>query len=131
MSRMSLILLVLATLGLAACGGDGGDGGSDGGSAASVTIVAGDLFFEHDGTSTEDGALTVEVAAGQVEVTLDNQGSTLHNFVIEELGDQKLAEAEGGGSDAGTVTLESGSYTFYCDIEGHREVGMQGTVTAG
>ena len=38
-------------------------------------------------------------------------------------------EASSGGSAELKVTLKPGKYTFYCDIPGHREAGMEGTLT--
>lgn len=119
---MPIALLAAASLALAACGG---------GDDSALTVAAGDLFFEHDGTSTEDGDLTITTTAGEVSVTLDNQGVVLHNFVVEDAGDTKVAEAEGGGTDTGTIELSAGSYAFYCDVEGHREAGMEGTLEVG
>lgn len=131
-SRTSVALAAVAALAFTACGGDDTSGDTtDGGAAATTTIVAGDLFYEHDGTSTEDGDLNIAVAAGEVTFVLDNQGSTEHNLIIEELSDLEVASALGGGQDSGTATLEAGTYTFYCDVEGHRDAGMEGTITAG
>ncbi len=66
--------------------------------------------------------------AGDVELGIWNQGNTVHNLVIEELGDEVLLEASGDGTDTATVTLEPGQYTYFCNIPGHREAGMVGTV---
>ena len=69
------------------------------------------------------------VPSGEVEVMLVNEGTIIHNVVIEEL-DELVAEAEGGQTALGTVTLDAGSYTYYCSIAGHRAAGMEGTLTA-
>ena len=98
-----------------AAGGGGGDGG--GGPA---TWVAVDISYEE---------APEEVAAGTVDVELDNQGNIEHNVVIEELDDQKVLDAAAGESDSGSVELEAGTYTYYCDVAGHRAAGMEGTLT--
>lgn len=98
-----------------AAGGGGGDGG--GGPA---TWVAVDIDYEE---------APEEVPAGTVDVELDNQGNIEHNVVIEELDDQKILDAAAGESDSGSVELEPGTYTYYCDVAGHRAAGMEGTLT--
>ncbi|GEM_PF-1239395 len=67
------------------------------------------------------------VPAGEVTFAIINEGLAVHNVVIEELGDLNVVEADGGEVDVGDVTLEAGeTYTYYCDIPGHRET-MEGT----
>lgn len=66
--------------------------------------------------------------AGDLTFALDNQGAIVHNVVIEELGDQLVVEAQGGETAVGDVSLDAGSYTYYCSIPGHREAGMEGTL---
>jgi uncharacterized cupredoxin-like copper-binding protein len=34
-----------------------------------------------------------------------------------------------GGTKSMTMTLAAGTYTFYCSVPGHRQAGMQGTLT--
>ncbi len=112
----------VAAIALTACGGggdDGGDGGSSGGS--SITVTAVDIAFEETSLST---------SAGDITVQLNNNGAAVHNFVVEgQDGDNAVAEANGGESASGTINLAAGSYTYYCSITGHREAGMQGTLT--
>jgi uncharacterized cupredoxin-like copper-binding protein len=38
-------------------------------------------------------------------------------------------EAGSGKSDELKADLKPGEYTFFCDIPGHREGGMEGTLT--
>jgi uncharacterized cupredoxin-like copper-binding protein len=60
----------------------------------------------------------------------ENTGSITHALEIEGKG----VEEETKGLDAGQsaklkVTLNAGRYEIYCPIDGHRQQGMEGTVT--
>lgn len=123
--RLRGMLGVLALVVLAACGqgGDTDGDGEDGAAGETFTFVASEVDWQ-DAPS--------EVPAGtEVTFELDNQDEQRHTLVIEELDDKKVAEAEGGETGSGTVELEAGEYTYYCDVPGHREAGMEGTLTAG
>jgi glucose/arabinose dehydrogenase/plastocyanin len=61
------------------------------------------------------------------DVTLVNSGAALHTFVIDELGIK--VELQPGNEGSVTIDAPAGRYTFYCDVPGHREAGMEGTLT--
>lgn len=115
--RSLAFALLLAAL-VAGCGSGGNQ----------LEVTAGDLYFSDDGTRSDESDLTFSATAGTVEIALENEGAVLHNVVVEEAGDTKVAEAEAGASDTGTIDLDAGSYTLYCDVEGHREAGMEATL---
>jgi plastocyanin len=138
-----LAVVALATLGLAACGGDdddddggdtaaaettteettGGGGGAGGGATVEVSSPAGsDLAYDQT---------DLTAAAGSVEVTYNNPQSLSHDVVIEDEGGQELGKTEliSEGETSTTVDLQPGTYTFFCDVPGHREGGMEGTLT--
>lgn len=112
--RVAVAGAVVALLG-AACGTGGGGGG---GSTVSVTGTNG-LAYEPEELTAAAGTVTVELEAGD---------EAEHTFVVEEAGDQQVVEAEAGSTATGTIELEPGTYTFYCDVPGHREAGMEGTL---
>lgn len=116
----SILCVMLVALVLSACGGGGGN--SDGNGAEAVTVKAMDTF------KFDPPALTAKV--GQtVNVTLDNQGVLDHNFVIQEFS-VSLGPVPGGQTQNGSFTpAAAGTYTYYCDVPGHREAGMEGTLT--
>ena len=120
-SARPLVLAVGAAVVLAACGG------GDDGTTTDEPAVAGALAVTGtDGLKFEPTSLEAE--AGEVTVTLTCEEAVAHNFVIEET-DDKVADCNAGGTDTGTVELEAGEYTFYCDLPGHRAAGMEGTLT--
>ncbi len=59
-------------------------------------------------------------------ITLKNSGTILHDFRVE--GADVMVEAAGKSATA-EVRLEPGTYTFFCSIPGHRDAGIQGTLT--
>lgn len=113
--------LILA-LPLAACGGDD-DGTADppvtGGPAASSLVVHGNDKLEFD-----KDAYTAK--AGTIELKLVNDGSINHTLLIKEVDDFILKVP---GVDEGSVELEAGSYTMYCDVPGHEAAGMVADLT--
>lgn len=87
-------------------------------------------------TSPETGELvfdpdSLEARVGEVAIDYTNPSEVPHNVAIEGDGEE-LAQSEtvtGGDSAAATVALEAGEYVYYCSIPGHREAGMEGTLT--
>jgi plastocyanin len=74
---------------------------------------------------------SLQASAGNVRVTLSNPSPVPHNISLEGPGG---VNAQGptvphGGSSQVSVTLKAGTYTFYCSVPGHRQAGMQGTLT--
>lgn len=93
------------------------------------------------------------LAGQQVTVTMDNQGTLEHDFVIQEIPVEKTAAESGEGATAGhrmdemviepavpmgamagmssSVTFiptVPGTYEYFCAVAGHKEAGMVGTL---
>lgn len=114
-------VLLAATLGLAACGG-GDDGGGDAAQGGDVLTVA-TTEFEYDPSS-----MTID-ADTDVALTLDNSGGAVeHDFIVEDQ-DVELTAAPGETVE-GTLNLPAGDYVVYCSVPGHRESGMEASLTA-
>lgn len=90
-------------------GGSGDDAGEATGDA--ITVIAGDLFFDPEELTAPAGTVTFELV---------NEGNLPHNIVIEEAGNTNVVENDGGETSTGSIDLEAGAYTFFCDIPGHR-----------
>ena len=141
------LVLILASLALVACGGGdddsdtntttettqesnaGGAGGeAEGGSAGSARAIA----FEADpagGLAYTTDKVTAK--AGNVTIDFSNPQPLMHDVAIEDKSGKTIAQTEviAEGSDSTTAELEPGEYTFYCTVPGHREGGMEGTLT--
>jgi plastocyanin len=118
------------TLTLAACssGSDGGGGTGGGGTAASPTAVdagGGASATTIDQANFSFTPATFSVKSGST-VTVDNTTpSTAHTFTIE--GSNVDVTLEGGQSQAVTIDVAPGTYTFICRF--HQAQGMKGTIT--
>ncbi|MBE2320290.1 c-type cytochrome [Solirubrobacter sp. CPCC 204708] len=113
--------------------------GEDKGQLASVGAA------QAEGTAeAENGVLDIPVAeaglayrfadartpAGSVRFTSANPQSVPHNIAVDGNGlDEKGPVVEAGGVSEITVDLQPGEYSFYCSVPGHREGGMEGTLT--
>ena len=68
--------------------------------------------------------------AGPLEIDSKNAASIPHDISIEGNGvDDKGKVVQDGGVSTIKLTLKAGKYTFYCSVPGHREGGMEGTLT--
>ncbi len=133
--------VIAATALLAACGGDDDPAGSMGGMDHGSDSDSGGMDHE-ESSPVADGARTIEVSAssfefdpGEIEVEAGEDiaialtsDDTLHDFTIDEL-DAHVSSDEGETNEGGFTADEPGTYTFYCSVEGHRDQGMEGTLT--
>ena len=94
-------------------------GGSD---VPNIDVEAVDIAF--DVTEIEGAADT------EFTITITNNGSSEHDFVIEELGINSGLIAPGGSATV-TINGPAGEYTFFCSVPGHRPAGMEGTLKLG
>jgi plastocyanin len=143
MRRASAVLIVaaLAVVGLAACGGSsnndttaastpatnttpaGGGGAAGGGSTVNISTPSGsDLAFDQKSASAKAGSVTID---------FDNKQPLQHDVAVADSSGKILGQTDlvSSGTANATVNLQPGTYTFYCTVPGHREAGMQGTLT--
>jgi plastocyanin len=68
--------------------------------------------------------------AGTVTIEMTNMSPIEHDVAISE-GSQIVGQTPvfAGGSKSVTVKLKPGTYTFFCTVPGHRQAGMEGTLT--
>jgi plastocyanin len=103
---------------------DEAEGGSAG-SAAAVDVEAdpsGQLAFTSDSATSK---------AGEVTVNFTNSSPVPHDVRIESSGGEDIGGTEviSESSESAAVDLKPGEYTYYCSVPGHRQAGMEGTLT--
>ena len=97
--------------------------------AAEVKGASIELSAPEDGTLAFDTD-ELEGAAGEVTIEFDNAASIEHDVAIE-LDGEEIAKSDlvSQGTAEVSADLEPGEYVFYCSVPGHREGGMEGTLT--
>jgi plastocyanin len=81
----------------------------------------GNLKFNTDALSAK---------AGTVRITLTNPSPVNHNITLQTPQGVKGGPTVGKGRTSTVVApVKPGSYAYYCSVPGHREGGMQGTLT--
>jgi len=111
---------------LAACSSPAGSAGPATAVPSGVVAVE---ASDQGGYKFTPSALTVP--AGSVTFSVKNAGTEEHEFEIFK-GEDVVDEVEGlvpGLTKDLTVTLEAGSYTFKCLLNGHDQLGMTGTLS--
>jgi uncharacterized cupredoxin-like copper-binding protein len=141
----ALFALLLAALALVACGG-GSDTTSDESAPAPETTKEAEGEKEAEGGTA--GAATVDFEAdpsgnlaytttemtskaGKMTVNFTNQSAVPHDVALEDEAGETIAETEvlAEGTDSATANLKPGTYKFFCTVPGHRQAGMEGTLT--
>ncbi|MFL5883581.1 MAG: plastocyanin/azurin family copper-binding protein [Thermoleophilaceae bacterium] len=68
--------------------------------------------------------------SGPVQITLTNPAPVPHNITLQTPQGVKGGPTVGkGGTSTVTANLKPGKYIYYCSVPGHRQAGMQGTLT--
>jgi plastocyanin len=100
------------------------------------------------GAATSGGAQVVKLAAnpegslsydttaltahpGKVTIEFTNMAPLQHNVTVASSGGSTLGATPtfSGATKSLTLELKAGTYTFFCSVPGHRQGGMQGTLT--
>jgi uncharacterized cupredoxin-like copper-binding protein len=74
---------------------------------------------------------TLTAKAGKVSINFTNMSPLGHNVTVESSGGKVLGATPTfeGSSKTLALTLSAGKYKFYCSVPGHRQAGMEGTLT--
>ena len=141
----AFLALALASLALVACGGDdnndgttttdtggepsngakteGGGGGGGGGSEIRIEAAESGLAFASDNMTAKAGPATLHFS---------NPQPVGHDADLEDESGKEIAETDvitEGDDSASIKDLKPGKYVYYCSVPGHREAGMEGTLT--
>ena len=138
------LALILALL-VGACGAASGGSNAAGPSSTPARPADGELTVRAFEWGFEPEAIALRQGE-QVRIVLENEGTTLHNLKVDDLAVEVIEARSTGplsggegqlfvGAEAGQrgtlafVPQEAGTFTFYCTINGHRQLGMEGTLT--
>jgi plastocyanin len=74
---------------------------------------------------------SLHAKAGKVTIAFTNDATFGHNLTLATSSGTVVGATPTfvGGTKSLTVTLKAGKYTYYCSVPGHRQAGMQGTLT--
>ena len=148
MTRPRYILVSAAAvtaLAFAGCGGDddttettGATGAAGASGVEGAPAVSNDVavsLTEYAATPSnvlpddgEGGPPTSQAKAGEVTFTITNDGDETHSFVFNNAGKEIPIDGDLAPGDSQQLTVEvtSGFYEYYCPIDGHQDMGMQG-----
>lgn len=144
-----LLVLALLSVALVACGGSdnstsstatagneasGGAAAKEGGEQAGGAEAGGGSTVEFEADPGGELAYTTTEAsakAGKVAIDFNNPQGLTHDVAIEDEKGETVGKTEliADEETSTTVNLKPGTYTFYCSVPGHREAGMEGTLT--
>ncbi len=125
-------LAVLVALGIAAagCGGDDNEDTTAQKPAPKPAATGATLQLAADpsGKIAFD-TKTLEGKAGKTTIDFENASQTPHAVEVEGNGVEEETKTIQGGKASLTLDLKPGKYEFYCPVDGHRQQGMEGTLT--
>ena len=73
---------------------------------------------------------TISLKKGEsAKIALVNNGTTAHNLTIEGLNLATKTINPGESDDISFTPSAAGTYTFFCSVDSHRDLGLTGTLT--
>jgi plastocyanin len=74
---------------------------------------------------------SLSAKAGKVTIAFTNMAPLSHDVAIESSSGQALGSTPvfSGGTKTLSLELKPGTYKFFCTVPGHRQAGMEGTLT--
>jgi uncharacterized cupredoxin-like copper-binding protein len=116
---------VVAALSIVSCGGSStsGSGANTVPANPDLTILAQDIKFDKKEYS---------VKAGAVKTAYISKGEQTHTLVVQDPRGNDVPpklRVTPGQQHGAVYQLAAGTYVLYCDIPGHRDAGMQATLT--
>ncbi len=147
--RAAALGLLVAGLSIAGCGSSSGGSSSSSTPATPAntpTTSAGSSSSSSSSGGAAGQALSLEANpegqlkynttsltanAGKVSIDMTNMSSLAHNVTVESSSGTILGATPTfqGGSKTLTLNLKPGTYKFFCTVPGHRQAGMEGTLT--
>jgi plastocyanin len=99
--------------------------------AAAAKGPGGTLQLEADPTEIAYDTTELSSKPGKVTIDFTNPATLEHDVAIETESGEEIAASEliGKGKTSVSAELAPGTYTFFCTVPGHREAGMEGTLT--
>jgi uncharacterized cupredoxin-like copper-binding protein len=128
-------LAVLATVAVAGCGGSDNNTTTSAAPAGTTTAAQGGGGASTVNVSETDFKLNPAdptVKAGNVTFNVSNDGQTTHSLEVEGPGEEQELKSDLAPGQTGTLTVDlskPGKYEFYCPVDNHKQMGMEGTIT--
>lgn len=129
----------LAAFGVAACGSSSNNNDTTAASttpAGTSSTAAPATGSTVDITAAADGSLKFDQSnltakAGTATVSFDNPATLSHDVVLQDSSGAEVGRTDliAQSNASFTSDLKPGTYTFFCSVPGHRQGGMEGTIT--
>ena len=143
LSKVSLLALAAGLVVLAGCGSSSSTSSSASTPAVTPTAPTNTTVTAATGAgqaltlaANPEGQLkydktSLTAKAGAVSIAFANMSPVAHNMTIESSSGATVGATPTfqGGTKTLAVTLKPGTYKFFCTVPGHRQAGMEGTLT--
>jgi uncharacterized cupredoxin-like copper-binding protein len=134
---IALFALAATPFVLVACGGgddstDTSAGGTGGGTTVTTSGGAPVKLTANADNQLSYDQKTLTAKAGAVSIDFDNPAAIQHDVAVEDSGGKVLGTSDLVTQGKVNLTIsgvKAGKYTFFCTVPGHREAGMEGTLT--
>lgn len=143
----ALFVLVFASVAMVACGSSSTSSSSS--TSTASTSESGAAATGGEKAASAKGGQTLKVEAdpngqlsyvpskltakaGNVTIDFTNPQGLSHDIAVEGSGGKMLGKSELVQEGSATLTLSNlkpGTYHYFCTVPGHREAGMEGTLT--